>query len=248
MIFYGTKANRIGELDIKGTVCQHCNQAEPQEITIFGKYAHIYWIPFFPIGKEIFSECTGCFKTISQKEFPNSLKQQFALEKQQFKSPLWYWSGLGIIGLLFLYINFLSATAEVDPRSQLLEADMEQLTTHPLAADSVSTTLKTFFENFTNEEIEPSFFEYLTKIESDRALIIVKIPSLSEITKESRLQTIELVELVAALKPDLDEKDLYIGIHGEYNFMVVKTPEITKNSRFVSDKALLEFYGPKPIQ
>ena len=245
MIIYGVKSNVIHEIDIKGTVCKNCDQAEPQEITVLSKYFHIYWIPFFPISKEVVSECTNCCKTISQREFPNSLKQQYNLHKQSYKSPLWYWSGLGIVGLFLLYINFLSVTTEIDSRILLLKADMENLTTHPLASDSVSTSLKTYVKNLTNKEIDPASFEYLAKIESDRALIIVKIPTLAEVTKESRIQMVNLVELVAVLEPALDDKDLYIGIHGRYNFMVVKTPYTTENSRFVSNKALLEFYGHK---
>jgi len=244
MIFYGTKASRIGATEIIGTVCQHCDQAEPQHLSVFGKYAHIYWIPFFPIGKKAVSECTSCLVTISQEEFPNSLKQQYSQQKKELKTPIWHWAGLGIIGLLFLYINLIQITKEVDPRSQLLQADMEALTTNPLESDSTSTTLKMFFNDFANEEIEPADFEYMTKIEADKALIIVKIPNLKQVVKESREQVIEMVEMVATLNDSLKDKALYIGIHGRYTFMLVKTPTEFENSRLASDKALLEFYGP----
>ena len=248
MIFYGSKASRIGELNINGTVCQHCEQAEPQHVSIFGKYAHVYWIPFFPIGKEAVSECTGCLRTISQAEFPKTLKHQYDSEKRSIKRPIWHWAGVGFIGLIFLYVNIIELTKTVDPRSELLQADMELLTPNPAESDSTSTTLKALFSDFVNEEIEPDDFEYLTKISGDKVLILVKVPNLSDVEKDSRAQVVEMVEMVANLRPALQDKTKYIGVHGAYNFMLVKTPDGLENSRVVTDKALLDFYGPAVVE
>ena len=211
MIFYGSKASTLGAINISDTTCQHCKESTTQHVTLFGKYAHIYWIPFFPIGKVAVAECTTCLRTISQEEFSTSLKRKYNAQKSTIKRPFWHWAGLGIIGLLVAYFNIKSLTTEVDPRSEILQAEMEMMRTDPLPADSVSTTLKAFFTDFATSEIEPSSFEYLTKIYGNKALILVRIPNLSDVVKEDRTQVLEMVEMVANLRENTKHKEKYIG-------------------------------------
>ncbi len=248
MIFYGSKATKIGELSVSGTKCAYCENTGKQQISVFRKYAHIYWIPFFPLGKKAVAECTHCKRTIGQKEFSGNLKNRYEEIKEQLKGPIWHWSGLGVLVALVAIISVNVATEEIDPRSELLKADLELLSANPAKeTDSVSFLLKTFMNDFVNEEIKPSEFEYSTKINGDKILILIKIPNLKKVEKEGRRQLIEMIDMVADIQESIKDKKRYIGIQGKYSMMMLKTPTDFRNANIVSQKKLYEFYGPKPV-
>jgi hypothetical protein len=43
----------------------------------------------------------------------------------------------------------------------------------------------------------------------------------------------------------IKEKDHYIGIHGKFSFMMIKTPTEYESRNFISASPLYEFYGPE---
>lgn len=246
MIIYGRKASKIAELNIQNSTCPHCENTGTQHISVFGKYAHIYWIPFFPLGKEVVAECAHCKRTISQKEFSSNLKTRYEEQKDQVKRPIWHWAGVGVIAALILLFNIVDATTEDDPREKLLDADIERISTDPtMASDSAAFKLKALFNEFATEEVNPAEFGFLTKTKNDKALILAKIPSLKQVQKEGREQVIEMIELLVNSDESLKGKKIYIGVHGKYNMMMVKTPKVYENSNLVLDEALFDFYGPK---
>lgn len=50
MIIFGSKASNIGNFEVPNSKCAYCENESTQRISVFGKYAHIFWIPFFPMG------------------------------------------------------------------------------------------------------------------------------------------------------------------------------------------------------
>ncbi len=247
MIIYGSRASNIGNFEVQGSVCDYCEQQSSQRISVFGKYAHIFWIPFFPIGKHAVSECVHCKRTIDQREFSPELKQLYRQQKSQSKRPWWHWFGLGALSLLIMSFVFIGETAEKDPRDQFLKADLESMRMVPsMEEDSVSFKLKQVFDAFINEEIEPGNFEYLTKTEGNKSLILVKIPSLKSVEKDERGEVLEMISMIVNNQEDLKDNAKYIGIHGKYNMMMTKTPGGEENSSIVSSSPLYDFYGPKP--
>lgn len=246
MIIFGGRASNIGNFDITNTKCDYCEQDNTQRIAVFGKYAHVFWIPIFPIGKKALAECTHCKRTIEQKEFSPELKSLYQENKKMAKRPIWHWLGLGIFGLLVALISIIVITAEEDPRSQLLNADEALMVSNPtMESDSISYKIKQVFDNFATEEIDPSEFKYLTKIEDDKALVLVQIPKLRKVEKEGRVQAMEMVEMITDNQQIFEGKDLYIGIKGVISMMLIKTPTYEKNSKLALTSELYEFYGPK---
>ena len=161
-MIYGGRATKIGDIEISGTKCGHCENVGTQYVSVYGKYAHIFWIPIFPNGKKAVSECTQCNRTIEQNEFSPELKQQYESRKEEAKRPIWHWFGLIIVSLLFGMLILIGETAEVDARRDLLNVDVALMTKDPtMETDSISVKLKTMFNIFTNEEIDPSEFKYL---------------------------------------------------------------------------------------
>lgn len=108
MIIFGTRGSRIGSLQMAETQCDYCEQQHPQEITQFGQYFHIFWIPVFPMGRRTFAECTHCKRTLRKKEFSQRLKENFINQKSTIKRPLWHWSGILLILGLMLAFSILN--------------------------------------------------------------------------------------------------------------------------------------------
>ena len=247
IFFFGTRASNIGNFNIPNSKCDYCKQESTQRISVFGKYAHIFWIPIFPIGKKAVAECTHCKRTIAQNEFSPELKSLYKNYKGKTKRPFWHWLGLIIFGLLIAFITLIGITSEKDPRSDLLTADEKLMISNPtMESDSISYKIKKVFDIFTTEEIKPSEFKYLTKISGDKALILVQIPKLRKVEKKARAEALEMVEMVTDNQQILKGKDLYIGIKGLFSMMLIKTPTYEKNSKFALTSELYEFYGPKP--
>ena len=100
MIFYGTKGSHIHSERKSNLKCDNCDEITSHNISVFGKYAYIYWIPIFPVSKKVFSECTNCKATNDFKSMNEKLRRTSIDLKKNTKTPIWYWSGLGIIAIL----------------------------------------------------------------------------------------------------------------------------------------------------
>ncbi|SEC47907.1 hypothetical protein SAMN04489761_3107 [Tenacibaculum sp. MAR_2009_124] len=115
MIFYGTKGSHIhSERTSKGVECDNCEEVVPHNISVYGKYVYLYWIPVFPIGKRAFSECTNCKVTNDFSGMNEKLKQHSLDIKKHTKTPVWYWSGLGIFALLIFFVFYYAQQHEKD--------------------------------------------------------------------------------------------------------------------------------------
>lgn len=105
MIFYGTNSSRLKDGILSNVECPHCQQQVTMRYSVFGRYAHIYWIPLFPIGKTNVLECTHCKRTYKLRELPERIKQKFEVEKHT-GIPFLHFSGLAIILLVVCYFSF----------------------------------------------------------------------------------------------------------------------------------------------
>ncbi|MDB5279935.1 MAG: zinc-ribbon protein [Ferruginibacter sp.] len=98
MIVYGTKSTQL----LKETLierCPNCSTPNSIEMHIFQKYAHIFWIPFFPIGKTAISQCGHCKQVLKLKEMPVSLKTDYENLKLQTKTPVWTFAGAALLAI-----------------------------------------------------------------------------------------------------------------------------------------------------
>lgn len=96
MIFYGTNASRLKDGRLSNVSCPNCNEQTSMNYTVFGKYAYLYWIPVFPLGKTNVLECNNCKRTYKLQELPQQIKDKFELEKHR-GVPLKHFAGLAII-------------------------------------------------------------------------------------------------------------------------------------------------------
>ncbi|MBC6612610.1 hypothetical protein H8B15_16935 [Hymenobacter sp. BT507] len=104
---------------VTDVVCASCYTPNTLQISIFGRYAHVYWVPFFPIGKISVSECEHCRQVLEGKQMPEALKAKVAQVKAHAKIPFWHFAGLILIAVaivvsfVFNYVNHQHTTAYV---------------------------------------------------------------------------------------------------------------------------------------
>lgn len=118
MIFYGTRSSSIKNGVIRNVTCPHCQTNTGMNYTVFGKYAHLYWIPFFPIGKQQILECNHCKATYELKNLPEAIRQKFHKEQEQnpAKTPIAHFSFSIIIGLIIVFAFFSGLKTDSDSK------------------------------------------------------------------------------------------------------------------------------------
>ena len=114
MVFYGTKASNLKNGQIINVDCPSCEANTTMKYSVFGKYGHLYWIPFFPISKITVAECNSCKKTFEYKELSDGIRTKFEREKEKnpIKFPLWMFSGLFVIAALVGFGVYTSGETE----------------------------------------------------------------------------------------------------------------------------------------
>ena len=119
IIYYGTKAKNLKNGQITNVECPNCNTNVSMIYSIFGKYAHLYMIPFFPIKKLTFAECNSCKKTFEKIELSPLIQQKLEREKEKnnVKIPVWMFSGLFLIVLIVALSFYSSHQTDVDSES-----------------------------------------------------------------------------------------------------------------------------------
>ncbi|TPN88946.1 zinc-ribbon domain-containing protein [Aquimarina algicola] len=110
-IFFGTRASLIKSKQIQGNFeCSYC-QNNTFNVSIYGRYFHVFWIPIFPLYKSTYLECTHCKKTYNLYETPENFREQLKKDNETAppKRPLWHSFG-GLVFLLIVTIIILSST------------------------------------------------------------------------------------------------------------------------------------------
>jgi len=80
--------------------CASCGTQNSTDLYVFQKYAHVFWIPFFPIGKTGISQCNRCKQVWQLKEMPPQLSASYEQLRSQEKTPVWMFSGLALVAVL----------------------------------------------------------------------------------------------------------------------------------------------------
>ncbi len=104
MIFYGTNSSKIKKGQLRNITCPNCSNDVSMNYTVFGKYFHLYWIPFFPYGKVNVAECNTCKATYDIKNLDQKINAKFKIEEDRnpTKTPFKHFSGIGIIVLIIV--------------------------------------------------------------------------------------------------------------------------------------------------
>jgi hypothetical protein len=107
MIFYGTKAVHVISANLPTTKCSECNTTGQINMSIFSRHAHVYWIPLFPAGKVAIAQCEHCKKAYKTDEMSQKMLSYVHEIKKEAKTPLWQFTGIGIIAGFVLIAKFV---------------------------------------------------------------------------------------------------------------------------------------------
>jgi len=102
MIIYGKRAKmrKIFHHDeMKCPSCQHAGMSAVH----FQSYAHIYWIPLFPMSRVFALECPQCKAVVTEKEADALLMDTKSVRHQRPTIPLWSGVGMVLIAALFAF-------------------------------------------------------------------------------------------------------------------------------------------------
>lgn len=247
-MIYGTRAKHLASFQVKDIPCPYCERVENQHVSVFGRYAHIMWIPLFPIGKKPVAECTRCKRTYDNTDFSETMQLVTGELSNRAKSPAWMWVGLMIMGgvfILSLIIGGIANSLPKDPRDALLNADINAMMAEPMADyDSTSVMIDNLMTALVVDELHPEQFTYLTKVRDNKALVLVNVPELKRLERSARPELLQTVQMIVENEDDLAGKDIYYGIMGEgARFMLIKTPVDSSYSTYAKKALLYDFYG-----
>ncbi|MEP6928460.1 MAG: hypothetical protein ABI850_00555 [Flavobacterium sp.] len=170
LLYYGTKATNLKNGQIINVDCPNCNTNVSMIYSVFGKYGHLYLIPFFPIKKLTFAECNSCKKTFEEAELPSAIQQKLQREKEKnaVKTPIWMFSGLFIIAALIGLGFYSSHQTDVDTGTFIKDpkvGDVYFLN----SAEGYYTTMKV------NQVLKDSLSVFINDMEIDRKTDVDKI-------------------------------------------------------------------------
>jgi hypothetical protein len=108
MIVYGTESKELAKEQLTED-CWNCSAKNTIDMHIFQKYAHILWLPLFPLSKTGISQCDNCKQIFYLNEMPPHLRNAYETIKVRTKKPIWMFSGLGVIAALILLVMYSNA-------------------------------------------------------------------------------------------------------------------------------------------
>ncbi len=168
MIFYGTKGAHLKSEKISGAKCTHCGEQTSHTVSIFGRYAYLYWIPVFPLTKKGVAECNNCKATVEPKEMSEQLRLKFDNVMRNTKTPITYWVGSLILIAIILFAFYSIKQHEKDAINYIA---------NPQKGDVI--------------EYKPSEFYSTLRIENITADSIFVIQNNYEIERQSKLYKID---------------------------------------------------------
>jgi hypothetical protein len=175
MIFYGTNSSNLKTGKLRNVTCPNCGTDSSMDYTIFGKYAHIYWIPFFPTGRTNIVECNNCKATYDIKNLDEIIKNKFKQEQDRnpTKTPIKHFAMSFIIG--FLILGFVLVGIKSDN-------DSEEFAKNPKVGDVFYET--TSSGNYSTSKIvkvtKDSVFVMQNNMETDKKSSVDEIAGKEE--------------------------------------------------------------------
>lgn len=126
MIIYGTRASHLRSIQLDKETCPHCSTPGSITMSTYTRYAHVFWIPFFSVGRFSISQCQHCKQALEVKQMPAQIRAYHERNLAETRLPLWQFAGLA---LLAVGIGFGIVSNNLDKKNQA------QLIQSPLAGD-----------------------------------------------------------------------------------------------------------------
>ncbi len=120
MIIYGSRNTQL-KAAVVADKCPNCGTQNCIDMHVFQKYAHIYWIPLFPMSKTGVSQCDHCKQTLTLQEMSMPLAQSYEQLASETKTPIWTFAGaVFIVGCIIFGV--ISARNNDEKNAKLILA------------------------------------------------------------------------------------------------------------------------------
>lgn len=171
MIIYGTNSKLLKEASLNNQSCDHCGEKN-MHLSIYSKYAHIFWVPLFPFKKIALMHCGHCQKATEEKELTLEKKTAIANLKASINTPVYMFSGLALIVIFIGFLAYQSNARKNEINSLLTDpaiGDVYTLKDHEevsefkyylwkvvdVVEDSVYISTNSFSYNMKPKKLEP---------------------------------------------------------------------------------------------
>lgn len=99
MIIYGYRSKEISR-DMLPERCPQCGTPHSVHLMVYQKYAHVFWVPIFPLGKYVVSQCALCDSVLKEKNMPIEWHPVYEEMRSNARTPIWTFTGLAVISVV----------------------------------------------------------------------------------------------------------------------------------------------------
>ena len=85
-------------------LCPFCNKHNTTLITVYSIFHHVFWIPLYPVDKELYAHCTDCGAHRHETTFCHELKQHAEVIRTKHKHPLFTYAAVLMMAFVFIMI------------------------------------------------------------------------------------------------------------------------------------------------
>jgi hypothetical protein len=139
MIVYGQRSKLI-KSELIHEPCPNCGKNFSVQMNVFQRYAHIFWIPFFPTGKTGVSQCSSCGQVVKYAHMSDALKAGYENVKRSAGTPVWMFSGLGLVAIIAAAVSINDSRKSSATSGYVLNPKAGDIV--QIKLDSVYTLLK----------------------------------------------------------------------------------------------------------
>lgn len=260
ILIFGSRFEQTNEVILKEKkLCLHCMVEGNFILSSFRKYHHFFLVPVYTSARFYYLQCMHC-KKVYESDSVNiitSRKPTPEINLPFWKSPLGITTKImAFVAVFFLGGGFLFKkygkkniespqieNTQTDIREEYLKQDLQKMDSSDYKENSkIAEALKLYISK-TLTGIETSKIKYFTRINGDKILVLVKVSDMKKIETSSR-KTL-LFEIENGLNDYLELNSLkqYIGVDGNWNMLLVKTPQKSDLDGLIADeKPLFDFY------
>lgn len=257
MIFlFGSRSSKIDAFNLANCTCPNCQSVGTLNAVTFSKYFHIFFIPFMPIGNKTIAECSHCLKTFDGDASGEEIKNAIETHSKNSGRKRPIWQGCGCLIILLIIVLFFISTCvglimaagsedeEPNPLEIEYKKDFAKLTSAPqFSKDSTAYYLKNCLNLNLSSELDKQNYSYFTRIQGNKALILLKVNDMKKVRSEDRKQLIGIINDCLFDLDYMTGKELYIGVEGKWNTILVATPNANDlDGSFADEKLLYNFY------
>ncbi len=113
MIIFGIRGSKIHPLKLKQGHCPHCATTNNMWVLGHRNYFHIFWIPIFPLWKQLYATCDHCKGVFEKYKLKDPLLlNEFMSSQKDLRTTKWYLFTGSILMLLAFFFVIIIAIAQ----------------------------------------------------------------------------------------------------------------------------------------